>query len=252
MLINLNFLIMETKKNPNARLENYSKLFLQLGLALSLTIVYFTFQHKVYDRTIDNLTDVMSEEEIIEDIPITERIEIEKPLTPPPSAPEIIDVVEDIEDIEETIMKSTETDQDDFIETVAINEIIEVIEEEIITEDIPFAVIEDAPVYPGCKGNKAKLKKCLQAKIMQHVGENFDTNLSQELGLTAGKKRVIVLFSIDRNGNVAKIRARGPHARLEKEAIRVVKLLPKMIPAKQRGRSVGVKYTLPITLQVVI
>ncbi|TDA93225.1 energy transducer TonB, partial [Halomonas marinisediminis] len=38
--------------------------------------------------------------------------------------------------------------------------------------------------------------------------------------------------------------------RLEKEAIRVVKSLPKMIPAKQRGVPVGVKYTLPITLEV--
>jgi len=44
--------------------------------------------------------------------------------------------------------------------------------------------------------------------------------------------------------------ARGPHARLEKEAIRVVELLPDMTPGKQRGRPVGVKYTLPITLVV--
>ena len=243
---------METKKNPNAKLENYSKLFLQLGLVLALTIVYFSFQHKVYDRTLDSLTDAIGEEETIDDIPITERIEIEKPLTPPPSAPEVIEVVEDIAEIEETMMKSTETDQTEAIETVKIDQVIEVVEEEVIVEDVPFAVIEDAPIFPGCKGNKTQRKKCLQEKIMQHVGKNFDTNLSQELGLTAGKKRVIVLFSIDKNGKVAKVRARGPHARLEKEAIRVVKLLPKMIPAKQRGRSVGVQYTLPITLQVVI
>ncbi len=243
---------METKKNPNARLENYSKLFFQLGLVLALTIVYFSFQHKVYDKTLDNLLYAIGEEEIIEDIPITERLEIEKPDTPPPSAPEVIEVVDDIKDIEETMMKSTETDQNDAVERVKINQVIEVVEEEVVAEDIPFAIIEDAPIFPGCKGNKTQRKKCLQEKIMQHVGKNFDTNLSQELGLTAGKKRVIVLFSIDRNGKVAKVRARGPHARLEKEAIRVVKLLPKMIPAKQRGVSVGVKYTLPITLQVVI
>lgn len=241
---------METKKNPNVRLENYSKLFLQLGLALSLTIVYFTFQHKVYDRTIDSLAGAMADEEIIEDIPITERLEIEKPLTPPPSAPEVIDVVKDIEDIEETMMKSTETDQNDIVETVAINDVVEVIEEEVIAEDVPFAVIEDAPIYPGCKGNKSARKKCLQEQIMKHVAKNYNTNLTQELGLTAGKKRVIVLFSIDRKGRVTKVQSRGPHARLEKEAIRVVKLLPVMIPAKQRGVPVGVKYTLPITLKV--
>jgi len=243
---------METKKNPNARLENFSKLFLQLGLVLALTIVYFSFQHKVYDRTLDNLMGAIGEEEIIEDIPITERIEIEKPLTPPPSAPEVIEVVEDVAEIEETMMKSTETDQNEAVESVKIDQVVEVVEEELIVEDVPFAVIEEAPIFPGCKGNKSQRKKCLQGKIMEHVGKNYNTNLTQELNLAPGKKRVIVLFSIDKNGNVAKVRARGPHARLEKEAIRVVKLLPKMIPAKQRGRSVGVKYTLPITLQVVI
>jgi len=243
---------METKKNPNARLENYSKLFLQLGLALALTIVYFLLQHRVYDRTLNSLANAVGEEEIIEDIPITERIEIEKPVTPPPSAPEVIEVIEDIAEIEETMMKSTETDQNDAVETVKIDQVVEVVDDEVVVEDVPFAVIEEAPIFPGCKGNKAQRKKCLQEKIMQHVGKNFDTKLSQELGLTAGKKRVIVLFSIDRNGKVTKVRARGPHARLEKEAIRVVKLLPKMIPAKQRGMPVGVQYTLPITLQVVI
>ncbi len=193
---------METKKNPNARLENYSKLFLQLGLVLALTIVYFSLEHKVYDRSIDNLISTIGEEEIIEDIPITERIEIEKPPTPPPSAPEVIEVVEDVAEIEETMMKSTEIDQNDAVETVKIDQVVEVVEEELIVEDVPFAIIEDAPIFPGCKGNKSQIKKCLQEKIMKHVSKNFDTNLSQELGLTAGKKRVIVLFSIDRNGKV--------------------------------------------------
>ena len=44
--------------------------------------------------------------------------------------------------------------------------------------------------------------------------------------------------------------ARAPHKRLQQEAIRVVKLLPKMIPGKQRGRPVGVKYSLPIAFKV--
>ena len=59
-----------------------------------------------------------------------------------------------------------------------------------------------------------------------------------------------MLFKIDHKGQITDVQARGPHARLEKEAIRVVNSLPQMIPAKQRGRAVSVKYTLPITLQV--
>ena len=240
---------MEVKKNPKARLENYSGLFLQLGLALSLIIVYLSVEHRVYERTVSDLAGLMIDEQIIEDIPITERLEQIKPPPPPPPAPEVIEVVTDEAEVEETILESTETDQDEVI-VVDIDEVIEVVEEEVILDDVPFAVIENAPIFPGCKGNKAKLKKCLQEKIIAHVGKNFDTNLANELGLDAGRKRVIVLFSIDRKGDIVKVQARGPHARLEKEAIRVVQKLPKMIPAKQRGVPVGVKYTLPITLDV--
>ncbi|QCX37526.1 energy transducer TonB [Aureibaculum algae] len=241
---------MEVKKNPKAKLENYSGLFLQLGLALSLLIVYVSIQHRVYERSVSDLAGLIIEEQIVEDIPITERIEQIKPPPPPPPAPEVIEVVTDEAEVEETMLESTEIDQDDKVEVVDIDQVEEVVEEEVVLDDVPFAIIEDAPIFPGCKGNKAALKKCLQEKIMGHVGKNFDTNLTNELGLEAGKKRVIVLFSIDRNGNISKVQARGPHARLEKEAIRVVNSLPKMIPAKQRGIPVGVKYTLPITLEV--
>ncbi len=86
---------MEIKKNENAKLENYSKLFLQLGLVLSLLIVYLGMEYKVYDREIDSLRGVINEEVIEEIIPITERIEQVKPPPPPPPAPEVIEIVQD-------------------------------------------------------------------------------------------------------------------------------------------------------------
>jgi protein TonB len=46
------------------------------------------------------------------------------------------------------------------------------------------------------------------------------------------------------------IRARAPHPGLEKEATRVIGLLPKMQPGKQRGKAVTVPYSLPIIFQV--
>ncbi len=87
-------------------------------------------------------------------------------------------------------------------------------------------------------------------KITKHVNRKYNTGLAGDLGLSPGKKRVYVQFKIDNTGKVTNVMARGPHARLEKEAIRVVELLPDMTPGKQRGRPVGVKYTLPITLIV--
>lgn len=243
------FYIMEIKKNENAKLENYSKLFLQLGLVLSLLIVYLGMEYKVYEREIDSLQGVMTEEVMEEIIPITERIEQVKPPPPPPPAPEVIEIVQDQAEIEETVLESTETDESEAVE-IEITDIEEVVEDEDIIEEVPFAVIEEAPIYPGCKGSKAQRKKCLQEKIKEHVFKKYNIGLAEELGLEPGKKKVYVLFKIDHRGDIVNVQARGPHARLEKEAVRVVQSLPKMKPAKQRGKAVSVKYTLPITLEV--
>jgi len=238
---------MEIKKNPKANLENYSKMFLQLGLVLALLMIYLGIEHKTFERDISNLGDANLQEEVEEDIPITERIEQIKPPPPPPPAPEVIEVVEDEKEVEETVLESTETDENEAVE---VEEIEEVVEEEEVLEDVPFAIIEDAPVFPGCKGSKAEKKACLQSKIKKHVNKKYNTGLAGDLGLDPGKKKVYVQFKISKTGSITDVRARGPHKRLEKEAIRVVQLLPKMIPGKQRGRAVGVKYTLPITLLV--
>lgn len=238
---------MEIKKSPKANLENYSKLFMQLGLVLALLLIYLGIEHKTFERDIDVLGSLDAQEELEEDIPITERIEQIKPPPPPPPAPEVIEVVEDEKEVEETVLESTETDENEAVE---VEEIEEVVEEEEVLEDVPFAIIEDAPVFPGCTGSKAQKKKCLQEKIKKHVNRKYNTGLAGDLGLDPGKKKVYVQFKISKTGAITDVRARGPHKRLEKEAIRVVKLLPTMIPGKQRGRAVGVKYTLPITLLV--
>ncbi len=238
---------MEIKKNPKSNLENYNKMFMQLGLVLALLTIYIGIEHKTFERDISNLGDANLQEELEEDIPITERVEQIKPPPPPPPAPEVIEVVEDEKEVEETVLESTETDENEAVE---VEEIEEVVEEEEILDDVPFAIIEDAPVFPGCTGTKAQKKKCLQEKIKKHVNRKYNTGLAGDLGLDPGKKRVYVQFKISKTGSITNVRARGPHKRLEKEAIRVVNLLPKMIPGKQRGRAVGVKYTLPITLLV--
>ncbi len=238
---------MKAKKTPKANLEKHNKQFMLLGLALALVVIYIGIEWKTFERSIADLgiADIAADEEI--DIPITERIQEVKPPPPPPPAPEKIEVVEDEEDIEETILESTETDE---TEAVEVEEIEEIVEDEEVIDDVPFAIIENVPVYPGCKGTNEQKKKCMVEKITKHVNRKYNTGLAGDLGLSPGKKRVYVQFKISKTGEIVDVRARGPHARLEKEAIRVVEMLPKMEPGKQRGRPVGVKYTLPITLLV--
>ncbi len=241
---------MLVNKSKKARIESYSKIFFQLGLVLALLVVYLSIEWKSFDRYVSELNMVDFQDEETEDIPITERIIEIKPPPPPPPAPEKIQIVADLEEIEETVLETTETDESEAVEIVEMENIEEVEEEEII-ENIPFAIVEEVPVYPGCRGTKEQKRQCLQDKIRIHVNKTYNTELAQELGLTPGKKKVFVMFKIDKNGNVTNARARGPHKRLEKEAIRVVNLIPKMTPGKQRGRSVSVSYTLPITLIII-
>lgn len=239
---------MQVKKNPKANLENYSKMFMQLGLVLALLVTYVLIEKKTYDRVIADLGvakyDVEDEEQTIE---IQQVKPPEQPKTPPPPTPDKIEVVEDEKDIEETVIESTETSEEEAVEVEQIEDVV--VEEEVI-EDVPFAIIEDVPVFPGCKGNKAQLKACLQKKIQRHVARKFNSDLAQDLGLSPGVKRIAVMFKIDKNGNIADVRARAPHKRLQAEAVRVIKSLPKMTPGKQRGRAVGVKYSMPIAFKV--
>ncbi|WP_051199641.1 energy transducer TonB [Christiangramia echinicola] len=118
-------------------------------------------------------------------------------------------------------------------------------------QDVPFAVIEEPPVYPSCEGlpDNSQRKKCTSEKINQLVNKNFNTGLANELGLT-GINRVIVQFRINHKGEIEDIRARAPHPKLEQEAARVVNLIPRMTPGKQRGEIVGVMYSLPIAFKV--
>ncbi len=116
-------------------------------------------------------------------------------------------------------------------------------------KEVPFAVIEQAPVFPGCEDDE-NLKKCLQESISNHIAKNFNPSIAKPLGLEAGKKKVYVLFTIDKNGNITDAKARGPHELLEEEALRVIKGLPMMQPGEQDGKKVGVKYTVPISLVV--
>lgn len=117
--------------------------------------------------------------------------------------------------------------------------------------DVPFGVIEQVPVYPGCEqGDNTEQKKCMSDKIQQHVVKHFDKRRIEAADLPAGKYRISVQFKIDETGNVVDIRARANHERIEAEAIRVINLLPKMKPGLQRGANVGVLYALPIVFEI--
>jgi periplasmic protein TonB len=237
---------MELKKNPKANVGRNSSLYFLIGLALMLFLTNYAINYKTYDKSAIDIGQVNMDALDDEEIPITEQIQTPPPPPPPPAAPEQISVVEDEEEVVETVIESTESNQEQKIvkvEDVAVEEVEEDIE-------VPFAVIENVPVFPGCdSGNNEAKKKCMSDKISEFVNKKFNTELASELGLT-GRQRINVIFKIDKTGSITGIRARAPHPGLEKEAARVIGLLPQMKPGKQRGKPVTVPYSLPIVFQV--
>ncbi|MGB0892708.1 MAG: energy transducer TonB, partial [Flavobacteriaceae bacterium] len=122
---------------------------------------------------------------------------------------------------------------------------------DLMDDEVPFLVIEEAPVFNGCENlSKNATKKCFTKKITQFIQRNFNTELAQDLGLKKGKHKIYTQFLIDKTGFITEIKIRAPHKRLEKEARRIVKKIPRFAPGKQRGRPVKVRYTLPISFMV--
>ena len=233
---------MEPKKNPKVDLNKNSSLYFVIGLSLVLLITWRVIEWKTYKNVYDYEALIVDDDDD-EDVPITEQLKTPPPPPPPPPpAPEIIEVIEDEEEIEETVIESTETDEEEIIEVVEVIEEYEDI-------DVPFAVIEDVPIFPGCERvNKSERRNCFQDQMNRHIKRNFRyPEIAQEMGIQG---RVYVNFIISKNGSITNIRMRGPDKNLEKEAERIIAKLPRMTPGKQRGRPVRVPFSIPITFRL--
>jgi len=124
--------------------------------------------------------------------------------------------------------------------------------EEVLLEDVPFAVVERVPTFPGCDSglSNEERKKCMSKGINQYVSSTFNVGIAKDDNVKTGINRIFVSFKIDKNGNVVNIRSRAPIPALEEEARRVISGLPQMTPGQQDGKPVAVLYSLPITFKV--
>ena len=239
---------MTNNKNSKFHLENYSNIFLQLGLVLSLFISYTIVESKSLKNKKIFQTEIDLYEFIEEEPIITKRAEVSSPKIVKKQFP-IFEIKEDANDKpDEQVIEMIEQEQgqEDFIESITELEI----EEEIEKDVLMINLVQKVPVFPGCEGNNQELKDCFNKKMQQHFQKKFDADLPNELGLSPGKKRVIMIFKIDKTGNVTDVMTKAPHPMLDKEAHRIIKLLPKMDPGIHQGEPVGVRYTLPMRIDV--
>lgn len=118
------------------------------------------------------------------------------------------------------------------------------------SEAIPITMAQEVPVYPGCTGeDQQQLRKCFNRKVQIHLATNFNPDLFSNSKTKLINKKMFIQFTIADSGLVENIKvSRAPNKDLEKEAIRVISLLPKCEPGKVKGKKVNVKYVLPFTI----
>lgn len=228
---------MEIKKSEKANIESKKLTWVLFGLIVALAAHYVAFEWTQYEEEAEggeivDAGDIVLEEEII---PIT--MPEKKTVPPPPQAvsqAEVLNIVEDDAEIEETTIVSAE-DQSEYVE---ITEDMPIVVEEPEEEEQIFQVVENQPEFPG---GMAELMKFLQKNIKY-------PSICQEQGIQG---RVIVQFVVNTDGSIVDAQVMKPvNPYLDKEALRVVSIMPKWKPGEQRGKKVRVRFTLPVTFRL--
>lgn len=223
---------MELKKSKKANLENKKTFFFQIALILTLTILLTAFEWSAGGEAAFEVSDLDNSEEIEEEMINT--YQQETPPPPPPPKPQFIqeiNILDDDVNIDDDMeLEDMDTDIED---EVAVEEVEG--EEEEEDEGQVFFIVENMPEFPG--GEQA-----MRAFIARNVTY---PEVAIENGI-AGK--VIVSFVVNKTGTPTKIKVlRGVDPVLDKEAIAVIKKMPKFKPGMQRGKPVNVSFIVPVS-----
>ncbi len=225
---------MQVKKSEKASLEKDKLVYVLMGLVFVLSLVYVALEWTEREVTKYEVTDTefLFEEEV--DIQQTSQ---ETPPPPPPPAVQEVEVLNVVEDNVETESIEVNTDDDKEQEVVIAAPVEAPVEEE--EEEVVFVVVESMPEFPG--GQQA-LFKYLSENVKYPV-------IAQENGIQG---RVICQFVVNKDGSIVDVEVvrSGGDASLDKEAVRVIKSMPKWKPGKQRGKAVRVKYTVPVNFKL--
>ncbi len=228
---------MEIKKSEKASLENKRLLFTEIGFVFALLVVLGAFSYTTKDKKVSLFEETTQVVDVEEMIPITQ----ETP-PPPPEAPKIpvlsdqIDIVDDEIEVADDLFVNLEDDANMGVE---IMDYVEVQEEEVEEEAIPFQLVEEKPKFQG--GDANDFSKWVNQRLVY-------PEIAKENGVQG---RVMLQFTVAPDGSVTNVKVvRGVDSALDKEAVRVVSSSPKWTPGRQRDRAVKVVYTFPVIFQL--
>ena len=233
-------------KSKKADLEGQKSTSLLVGYIIALATMFAAFEYTTRDYVendvIYSTTSFVSEEEVV---PPTQPIFTAAP-PPPADAPqvaEILDIVDnETEIVEEEIETSESTDQAITGPTAPVSGPVmtgpPVATQEEGDEGEVFEIVEQNPMFPG--GNEA---------LMKWLNKNLKYPASAQENNIQG--RVMVQFVVNKDGSIVDPKViKSVDPALDKEALRVVSVMPKWQPGKQRGKTVRVRFTLPVTFRL--
>ncbi len=219
-------------------IHNYSKMLFGFGLMVSSALVLFAFtwQSEEQQNLISYEKPIM-EDEIFDLPPITDILPPPPPKIQPINPTEIVEVdkvdfdqnpieinIEDPQiDISEIVTDVTNIDQNNF-QTEKVDEI--------------FYIVEDPAIFEG--GMDAFYK---------YVAKNL--NYPKQARRQGIEGKIFLQFVIDKDGSITDIKvAKGLGFGLDEEAERVLRECPKWKPARQRGKIVKVRMSIPIMFKL--
>lgn len=237
---------MEVKKSLKADLEKTRSTSLLIGFVLVFAAMYVAFEWTQRDVKVVEDSEPIFSVAIEEDmIPITQQKEVVAP--PPAAAPKVAEILnivdnetelpdEDIqtsEEVNQAIVTVPGTGTGTPVATGPIGPVVEEVDENQI-----YDIVEENPRFPG--GDEA---------CMKWLSENIKyPPICVEQGIQG---RVYAQFVVNKDGSIVDIKiVRSPDPYLSKEAERVLKMMPKWSPGKQRGKPVRVKFSLPVMFRL--
>ena len=240
---------MQLKKNPKADLAKQSGLFFAIGFAAISGFTLWGFEAKMQDKGNLIYQYAVNDKAVIEEDPIA--IELPTPemlqqAPPPPALTQVIEVVENDKPVDEVLIGNTDPSDPT---PPALPESIPVVEDENPEIVVPFAVIEDKPLFQECKNvPRSEQMSCFKEHLDKHVKNNFRyPQAALDMGIEG---RVNVSFRINTDGTISILGVRGTDRILEDEAKRIISTIPKLIPGKQRNKPTAVTFAYPINFKL--
>ncbi len=241
-------------KYPEVDTFSLSGTFMNYGLLAAIILMILAFSWTQYEKVIDvsHLLGTLDEEIEME----TPRTAEPPPPPPPPPPPVIQEVPNDVSVEETVIFKDLSVKDEDFQRP-----------EPVVDKPAPpppppppppkqeeeeiFKVVEDQPSFPGCENisDKTEKKKCADEKMLQFIYGNIKyPAIARENGVEG---MVVVKFVVEKDGSITAAEVvRDIGAGCGAEALRVVNMMPKWEPGKQRGRAVRVQFNLPVKFKL--